>query len=79
MTAAPAAASRNAPLTIDRIEAAVDHVLDTVQGDIVLGLPLGIGKPNPFANALYRRIKANPARKLRIITALSLARTLTPP
>ena len=74
MTAAPAAASRNAPLTIDRIEAAVDHVLDTVQGDIVLGLPLGIGKPNPFANALYRRIKANPARKLRIITALSLAK-----
>jgi hypothetical protein len=26
----------------------------------------------PFVNALYRRIKANPARKLRIITALSL-------
>jgi len=63
-----------APLFIDRIDAAVDHVLDTVQGDIVLGLPLGIGKPNPFANALYRRIKANPARKLRIITALSLAK-----
>lgn len=63
-----------APLLIDSIDAAVDHVLDTVQGDIVLGLPLGIGKPNPFANALYRRIKANPARKLRIITALSLAK-----
>lgn len=67
----PAAA---APLFIDRIDAAVDHVLDTVSGDIVLGLPLGIGKPNPFANALYRRIKANPVRKLRIITALSLAK-----
>jgi acyl-CoA hydrolase len=63
-----------APHFIDRIDAAVDHVLDTVQGDIVLGLPLGIGKPNPFANALYRRIKANPARKLRIVTALSLAK-----
>jgi acyl-CoA hydrolase len=63
-----------APLLIDRIDAAVDHVLDTIPGDIVLGLPLGIGKPNPFANALYRRIKANPARKLRIITALSLAK-----
>jgi len=63
-----------APLFIDRIDAAVDHVLDTIAGDIVLGLPLGIGKPNPFANALYRRIKANPARKLRIITALSLGK-----
>lgn len=61
-----------APLMMDSIAAAVDHVLDTVPGDIVLGIPLAIGKPNPFVNALYRRIKANPARRLRIITALSL-------
>ena len=60
------------PLFIDSLEAAVDHVLDTIPGDIVLGIPLAVGKPNPFVNALYRRIKANPARKLRIITALSL-------
>ncbi len=61
-----------APLTIASIEAAVDHVLDHIDGTIVLGAPLGIGKPNPFINALYRRVKANPARRLRIITALSL-------
>jgi acyl-CoA hydrolase len=61
-----------APLFMDSMEAAVDHVLDTIPGDIVLGIPLAVGKPNPFVNALYRRIKANPARKLRIITALSL-------
>lgn len=67
---------RAAPLFIDRIDAAVDHVLDSVAGDIVLGLPLGIGKPNPFVNALYRRIKANPARRLRIVTALSLAKPM---
>ncbi len=60
------------PLTIASIEAAVDHVLDRIPGTIVLGAPLGIGKPNPFVNALYRRIKANPARRLKIITALSL-------
>lgn len=60
------------PLYIDSIDAAVDHVLDSIPGDIVLGIPLGVGKPNPFVNALYRRIKMNPARKLRIITALSL-------
>ena len=60
------------PLMIDSIEAAVDHVMDTVQGKIVLGIPLAIGKPNPFVNALYRRVKGNPQRHLKIITALSL-------
>ena len=63
-------------ITLNTIDAAVEHVLNTVQGDIVLGLPLGIGKPNPFVNRLYRRIKAmgNDAepRRLKIITALSL-------
>lgn len=62
------------PLVIDRLDAAVDRVLDTLPGDIVLGLPLGVGKPNPFVNALYRRVKASATRKLTIITALSLER-----
>ncbi|MBL8352837.1 MAG: acetyl-CoA hydrolase [Burkholderiaceae bacterium] len=60
------------PRVIDSLQAAVDAVLDTVPGDIVLGIPLAIGKPNHFVNALYRRIKANPARRLKIFTALSL-------
>jgi acyl-CoA hydrolase len=60
------------PLMMNSIDAAVDHVLDVTPGDIVLGIPLGVGKPNPFVNALYHRIKANPARNLKIITALSL-------
>ncbi|WP_088284095.1 acetyl-CoA hydrolase/transferase C-terminal domain-containing protein [Ideonella sp. A 288] len=64
----------NAPRVIDSIEACVDAVLDTVSGDIVLGIPLAIGKPNPFVNALYRRMKGNPARRLTIVTALSLER-----
>jgi len=62
----------SAPTFIDSIDAAVDHLLDTLPGDIVLGIPLGVGKPNPLVNALYRRIKGNPARRLRIVTALSL-------
>ena len=61
-------------LILDSIESAVDQVLDRIPGTIVLGAPLGIGKPNPFINALYRRIKATPSRRLRIITALSLER-----
>jgi acyl-CoA hydrolase len=60
------------PRVISSLAAAVDAVLDAVPGDIVLGIPLAIGKPNPFVNALYRRIKANPSRKLTIVTALSL-------
>ncbi len=61
-----------APLFIPSIEACVDHILATVDGQIVMGIPLGVGKPNPLVNALYRRIKADPTRSLRIITALSL-------
>jgi hypothetical protein len=62
------------PIFIASMDACVDHILDTVIGTVVLGIPLGIGKPNPLVNVLYRRIKSNPARKLRIITALSLER-----
>lgn len=62
------------PIFMASMDACVDHILDTVPGTVVLGIPLGIGKPNPLVNVLYRRIKANPARKLRIITALSLER-----
>jgi acyl-CoA hydrolase len=63
-------------LVISTLSEAVEHLLAAIEGDIVLGLPLGIGKPNPFVNLLYRRIKAmgNDAspRRLKIITALSL-------
>lgn len=64
------------PLVIPTLAQAVEHVLAAIDGDIVLGLPLGIGKPNPFVNLLYRRIKAMGSdaspRRLKIITALSL-------
>jgi len=60
------------PLMLASLEACVDHILKTVPDTVVLGIPLGVGKPNPLVNALYRRIKADPQRKLRIITALSL-------
>ena len=60
------------PRIASTLQAAVDAVLSDIPGDIVLGIPLAIGKPNPFVNALYQRIKALPERRLTIVTALSL-------
>ena len=37
------------------------------------GTPLGLGKPVALLNALYARVKADPQRRLDILTALSLA------
>jgi len=56
------------------LERAVDVVLERLPAHIRLGLPLGLGKPNRFANALYARIKTLPQRQLTIYTALCLSR-----
>jgi len=61
-----------APMTLSNLDVAVDTILKRVPGNIVLAIPLGLGKPNPLVNALYRRIKASPQRNLTIFTALSL-------
>ncbi|MEC7987947.1 MAG: acetyl-CoA hydrolase/transferase C-terminal domain-containing protein [Myxococcota bacterium] len=54
------------------VEDCVAHILEQIGFDIVLGVPLGLGKPNQLVNALYRRAKSNPEIQLHIITALSL-------
>ncbi|MBS4088470.1 acetyl-CoA hydrolase/transferase family protein [Pseudomonas rustica] len=56
------------------IEQAVDDVLARLPAHIHMGMPLGLGKPNHFVNALYRRIKGLPERQLTIYTALCLGR-----
>jgi len=56
------------------IEKAVDEVLARLPAHIHMGLPLGLGKPNAFVNALYARVRALPERQLTIYTALSLGR-----
>ncbi len=53
-------------------DACVDAILETLGKRIVLGTPLGIGKPNALLNALYRRAKNDPTISLDIVTALSL-------
>lgn len=54
------------------IDAAVAAIAQRIGPRIVLGLPLGLGKPIPLVNALYRRAAADPALHLKILTALSL-------
>lgn len=56
------------------IDQAVDQVLARLPAHIHMGLPLGLGKPNAFVNALYARIRSLPERRLTIYTALSLGR-----
>ncbi len=53
-------------------ESCVDLILERLGKRIVLGTPLGIGKPNALLNALYRRAKADASIELDIVTALSL-------
>ncbi|WP_323752416.1 acetyl-CoA hydrolase/transferase C-terminal domain-containing protein [Marinobacter sp.] len=57
---------------VDDADACVDQVIERVGKDITLGLPLGLGKPVRFANALYQRAKDDPDIRLHIVTALSL-------
>lgn len=56
----------------NRIDDCLDDVIARTGTKIALGIPLGIGKPNPLVNALYARVKANPGLSLKILTALSL-------
>jgi hypothetical protein len=60
------------PRRFTDVDACADYIVERVGKRIVLGIPLGIGKPNPLVNALYRRVKADPSVHLEIITALSL-------
>ena len=59
---------------LEAVEPCVDQVLSKLGAHIRLALPLGLGKPNHFVNALYRRVKANPKLSLEIYTALTLER-----
>ena len=53
-------------------EAIVDRIVAEVGKTIILGLPLGLGKANHIANALYARAAADPSIRLTIFTALTL-------
>jgi acyl-CoA hydrolase len=66
--------SKYKPIFYQSVEKCVDEVIKRVGKNIVLGMPLGLGKANHVANELYRRVKEDPGMNLTIITALSLER-----
>ncbi|WP_299015571.1 acetyl-CoA hydrolase/transferase C-terminal domain-containing protein [uncultured Photobacterium sp.] len=68
-----AAAQAKPPATVVAdAEDLVDHVLNVVGKNVVLGAPLAIGKSVTFINALYQRAKADPSINLRIETGITL-------
>ena len=60
------------PLYLQDVERCVEEIIARVGPQIVLGIPLGIGKPNPLVNALYQRAKADPRLRLKILTAITV-------
>lgn len=60
------------PVFYQDVEKCVDDIIRKVGKKIVFGMPLGLGKPNQLANALYRRAKQDPSIQMTFCTALSL-------
>ncbi len=55
-------------------EACAEDIISRVGKNIVLGLPLGLGKGNSILNALYARAESDSSIQLQIYTALTLGR-----
>src|SRR6202040_4315770 len=53
-------------------EAIVEDIIRDVGTDLIVGLPLGLGKANHIVNALYRRAVADRSVNLTLFSALTL-------
>ena len=61
------------PLGFDRADQCVDEILRRAGKTLVVALPIGLGKPVPLVNELYRRAVADPTLALTLLTGLTLA------
>ena len=57
---------------VNDVEQCVDRAIARVGKQLVIGAPLGLGKPVQLINAFYRRAVADPGLSLHIYTALCL-------
>lgn len=55
-----------------QVEDCVEDALSAIGGEVILGLPIGVGKPTHIANEFYRRAKNDPSIRLSIFTGLTL-------
>jgi acyl-CoA hydrolase len=71
--------SSGGPIQFKDADEVADAIIARVGKQIVLALPLGLGKANHVANALFARAAADPSMHLRIFTALTLEKPHTKP
>ena len=67
------------PGSFDDPDRAADAIIARAGKSITLALPLGLGKANHIANALFARAAADRSIKLRIFTALTLEKPRSKP
>ncbi len=62
------------PVIHTDVDSCVDAVLASVGREIVLGIPIALGKPNHFVNALFARAVKDASIKLTIFTGLTFVK-----
>src|SRR5580704_7850203 len=72
MTLSRTRAPAGGPAQFDSADRLADAIIERVGKTIVLAMPLGLGKANHVANALFTRAVADSSIRLRIFTALTL-------
>ena len=66
--------SANAPIYFDDPDRLTEAIVGRIGKNIVLALPLGLGKANHVANSVFNRVAGDPSMALRIFTALTLGK-----
>ena len=59
-------------IQLDNISECVEKIANINNNQLVVGAPLGIGKPNQLLNAIWQLAKQDSAIHLEVFTALSL-------